>query len=160
MLGLYTNKDVQRLVSRLRSEYGEQLERQNSVLAELKEKNRFLQARVSELESERDSVSDAIVHAVAEGERIKRESALAAQNERKELLLLTEKCRLLSDKMALEYPESGDSEAFASFLSKLHEALGEEAESGFNLDDVLSPKQPLDLEQLCMDLGLMEEEQE
>ena len=72
MLGLYTNRDVQKLVRRLREEYDDAIKQQKEVMTELKEQNRILLARVSQLETERSSVSTAIVHAVAEGERIKR----------------------------------------------------------------------------------------
>ena len=34
----------------------------------------------------------------------------------------------------------------------------EEEASGFNIDDVLAPKKPLDLGKLCKDLGLMDGE--
>ena len=165
MLGLYNNKDVQKLVRRLREEYDEVMKRQQEVVSELKEQNRILLARVSQLEVERDSVSDAIVHAVAEGERIKRECALEAANERKELALLAEKCRVLGDKMS-ENPETGDGEAYSAFLHKLHDALDESSaaeEAGaeeFNMDEVLAPKEPLNLERLCLDLGLMEDDGE
>ncbi len=156
MLGLYTNKDVQKLVRRLRDEYDAVIRRQIEVLAEMKEQNRILLARVSELELERNSVSDAIVHAVAEGERIKRESAMEAENERKELALLAEKCRILGN----EQPDTSDEAAYSEFLHKLHEALDQNEGQSFNMEDVLSPKEPLNLQQLCMDLGLMEEETE
>lgn len=160
MLGLYTNKDVQKLVRRLREEYDEIVKRQREAMAELKEQNRILLARVSRLEEERSSVSSAIVHAVAEGERIKRECALETENERKELLLLAEKCRALGDKMS-ENPDTGDEEAYSAFLRKLHDALDETQETEeFDMDEVLSPKKPLNLEQLCMDLGLMEDDGE
>ena len=99
--------------------------------------------------------------AVAEGERIKRESAAAAENERRELVLLAEKCRLLSDRLLKKYPDGEDVAAFASFVDELHLSLGEETEeeSGFNMDDVLAPKEPLDLGKLCKELGLMEDEE-
>ena len=163
MFGLYTNKDVQKLVRRLREEYDAIVERQRETVEELKQQNRFLLARVSELETERGSVSDAIVHAVAEGERIKRESAKETENERKELSLLAGKCRAISQQTG-ESPDPEDAKAYAEFLQKLHGALGEEQEEeqeeAFNMDEVLSPKEPLNLQQLCMDLGLMEEDNE
>ncbi len=161
MFGLYTEKDVKRLVSRLREEYDDVLATQKNTTEELKEQNRVLRARVLELENERGSVSEAIVKAVAEGERIKRESAAAAENERRELVLLAEKCRLLSDRLLKKYPDGEDVAAFASFVDELHLSLGEETEeeSGFNMDDVLAPKEPLDLGKLCKELGLMEDEE-
>lgn len=161
VFGLYTEKDVKRLVSRLREEYDDVLATQTNTAEELKEQNRVLRARVLELENERGSVSEAIVKAVAEGERIKRESAAAAENERRELVLLAEKCRLLSDRLLKKYPDGEDVAAFASFVDELHLSLGDETEeeSGFNMDDVLAPKEPLDLGKLCKELGLMEDEE-
>lgn len=157
MLGLYTNKDVQKLVRRLREEYDAVIRKQQEAMAELKEQNRILLARVSQLETERSSVSDAIVHAVAEGERIKRESKLEAENERKELALLAEKLRRFGGGI----PDANDEAAYSEFLHKLHEKLDSAPEGAqFNMDDVLSPKEPLNLEQLCMDLGLMGEDAE
>lgn len=148
-------------MSRLREEYDDVLATQKNTTEELKEQNRVLRARVLELENERGSVSEAIVKAVAEGERIKRESAAAAENERRELVLLAEKCRLLSDRLLKKYPDGEDVAAFASFVDELHLSLGEETEeeSGFNMDDVLAPKEPLDLGKLCKELGLMEDEE-
>lgn len=161
MFGLYTQKDVRRLVQRIRQEYEGAIEQQKRMAEELKEQNRILAARVSELENERKSVADALILAVSEGERVKRENSVSADNERKELLLLSEKCRLLSEKLSAEYPDKEDVAAFAEFVQSLRERLGEsgEGESGFNMDDVLAPKEPLDLGKLCRDLGLMEEDE-
>lgn len=157
MLGLYTNRDVQKLVRRLREEYDDAMKQQKEVMAELKEQNRVLLARVSQLETERSSVSTAIVHAVAEGERIKRESKQEAENERKELALLAGKCRVLSG----QTPDAGDEAAYSEFLHRLHEKLDAAPQrEQFNMEDVLSPKGPLDLQQLCVDLGLMEGDNE
>ena len=160
MLGLYTNRDVQKLVRRLREEYDEVIKQQREAVAQIKEQNRVLLARVSQLETERRSVSDALIHAVEEGERIKQECALETQNERNELALLMEKCRTLSEKQGGENGAE-DEEAYSEFLHRMHEAIGENAGAQpFDMDEVLSPKEPLNLEQLCMDLGLMEEENE
>ncbi len=160
MFGLYRTKTVKKLAERLRAEYGVALARQKEAAAELKEQNRLLQARVLQLESERVGVSDALTHAVAEGERIKEEGKAAAENERRELKLLAEKCRLLLDKLVKKYPDSEDAEALEAFLEELRQTLGTESvESGFDMDEVLSPKEPLDLGKLCKELGLMEDDE-
>ncbi len=163
MFGLYTEKDVKKLVGRLREEYEELLTRRRGVEEELKEQNRTLQARVLALESERSSVSEALVHAVAEGERIKKECRSSADSERRELVLLGEKCRLLSEKLLAKYPDQEDVASFSAFVQTLNETLGDEPpaeeESGFNMDDVLNPKHPLDLGKLCKELDLMEEDE-
>lgn len=158
MFGLYTKRDVQMLVRRLRDEYDAALKEQKAASEELKAENRALSARVSELEGERGSVSEALVHAVKEGERIKEEGSRAAENGQKEFALLAEKCRLFLAKLMQKYPDEEDTQAFAAFVESLSDALGEEEEeSGLDMDEVLAPKQPLDLGKLCKDLGLMED---
>ena len=158
MFGLYTKRYVQMLVRRLRDEYDAALKEQKTASEELKAENRALSARVSELEGERGSVSEALVHAVKEGERIKEEGSRAAENGQKEFALLAEKCRLFLAKLMQKYPDEEDTQAFAAFVESLSGALGEEEEeSGLDMDEVLAPKQPLDLGKLCKDLGLMED---
>ena len=158
MFGLYTKRDVQMLVRRLRDEYDAALKEQKAASEELKAENRALSARVSELEGERGSVSEALVHAVKEGERIKEEGSRAAENGQKEFALLAEKCRLFLAKLMQKYPDEEDTQAFAAFVESLSGALGEEEEeSGLDMDEVLAPKQPPDLGKLCKDLGLMED---
>lgn len=157
---LYTEKKVKKLVLRLRDEYDQILRRQKAAAEALKVENRDLRARVLELEGERHNVSAALVHAVQAGERIKTESAASAENERKELMLLAEKCRLLLEKLTAKYPDEEDCADFAAFTAALREQLGdEEDELAFDMDAVLSPKEPLDLGRLCRDLGLMEDEE-
>ena len=156
MFGMYKRRDVQALVRRLRAEYDGALKAQQEAAEALKAENRALSARVSELEQARASVADALVHAVEEGARIKDEGARAAENERKELALLVEKCRLLLGRLSQKYPDEADAKALAAFLEALGET-SEEEEDGLDMEEVLAPKQPLDLGKLCKDLGLMEE---
>ena len=158
MFGMYTKKDVEKLVERLREEYDGALAAQQRAAEELKAENRALSARLSQLEAERSAVSDALIGAVKAGERIKQERADAAENENKELSLLIGKCRLLLADLTAKYPDEEDTQAFAAFVESLSGALGEEEEeSGLDMDEVLAPKQPLDLGKLCKDLGLMED---
>ena len=142
----YKEKEVKALVARLKAEYEGVVRNLREEQEELKEENRLLRARLSVLESQRSEVSVALMRAVKEGERIKEESAEEAEGEKKELLLLAEKCRILSERLLLR-----------SHLGEEPEEDEEEA-TGFNLDDVLNPKEPLDLGNLCKELGLMEED--
>ncbi len=160
MFGLYTKKEVSRLVRRLRDEYDEALRQQKSAAEELKENNRQLAARVLEMESERGNVSAALIRAVEEGERIKRESAASADGERAELALLAEKCRLLLKTLTAKYPDSEDVREFSAFVEDLRARFGDtrEEDGVLDMEEVLAPKQPLDLGKLCKDLGLMEED--
>lgn len=164
MFKRYKEKDVKALVARLKEEYEGAVRSQRAAAEELKEENRQLRARLSVLEGQRSEVSAALMRAVAEGEKIKKESGAEAAEERKELLLLAEKCRLLSERLLEKYPDEEDCSDFKTFTQALRRYLGEEAEegeeeeTGFNLDDVLNPKEPLDLGDLCRELGLMEED--
>lgn len=157
MFGLFSEKDVRKLIERLREEYDGVVRRQRESCEELKEENRQLRARLSVLEGQRGEVSSALMRAVAEGEKIKEESAKETENERKELGLLAEKCRLLSESLLKRFPDEEDVQSFAAFTDELKLRLGGEEETGFNMEDVIAPKEPLDLEKLCRELGLMEE---
>ncbi len=166
MMKRYKKKDVDLLVARIKEEYELAVKRQRETCEELKEENRLLRARLSVLEGQKSEVSAALMRAVAEGEKIKQESAAEADSEKKELKLLAEKCRLLSERLTQMYPDVEDVQEFETFTNALREQLGEkpeeeeEEETGFNLDDVLNPKEPLDLGNLCRELGLMEESDE
>lgn len=158
MFKLYTEKDVKTLVTRLKEEYEGVVRKQRLVSEEIKEENRKLRARLSVLEGERENVSSALLRAEAEGERIRKESVLEAENERKELCLLSEKCRLLLARLLAKYPDEEDVKDFQAFCNELKRRLGEEEEPAFDMEAVLSPKEPLDLGKLCKDLGLMEDD--
>jgi len=156
MLKRYKEKDVKKLVERIREEYSLVVERYKDGNLRLKEENTELRARLSVLEGERENVSQALVHAVSEGDRIKRDGELEAENRNRELMLLAEKCRLLSDRLLKKYPDEEDCAEFAAFTDSLRENLGmEEEPTEFDMEEVLAPKQPLDLEKLCRDLGVM-----
>ena len=159
MLGLYSKKDVEKLVDRLREEYEEALRTQRQAAEELKEENRNLAARVSQLEAERATVADALIDAVKAGERIRRESEDAAANGGKELSLLIAKCRLLSGNLMAKYPDAEDVKAFSDFVEALQSEASEE-EDVLDMDEVLAPKYPLDLGKLCKELGLMEDKEQ
>jgi len=160
MFKRYSEKQVRELVERLREEYGKALKVQTEAKEELREENRMLRARLSVLEGQRGEVSAALMRAVAEGERIKKESSEETESERRELVLLADKCRLLADRLLAKYPDEEDCKDFKLFTDSLRTHLGENdgEDDGFHIEDVLDPKEPLDLEKLCRDLGLMEEE--
>lgn len=159
MLGLYSKKDVEKLVDRLREEYEEALRTQRQAAEDLKEENRNLAARVSQLEAERATVADALIDAVKAGERIRKESEDAAANGGKELSLLIAKCRLLSGNLMAKYPDAEDVKAFSDFVEALQSEASEE-EDVLDMDEVLAPKYPLDLGKLCKELGLMEDKEQ
>lgn len=156
MLGLYSKKDVEKLVDRLREEYEAALRTQRQAAEELKEENRNLAARVSQLEAERATVADALIDAVKAGERIRKESEDAAANGGKELSLLIAKCRLLSGNLLAKYPDAEDVKAFSDFVEALQSEASEE-EEGLDMEEVLAPKYPLDLAKLCKELELMDD---
>lgn len=162
MIKRYSEKDVKMLVRRLKEEYEGIVRQGREAFDELKEENKQLLARLLVLEGERGSVTDALVNAEKAGEKIKETVEAEAENKSRELVLLAEQCRLLLSRLNEKYPNEAEVKDFKVFCDALFEKLNarqsEEEESGFNMDDVLSPKEPLDLEKLCRGLGLMGEE--
>ena len=163
MLRLYTEKQVQKLIARLKQQSERAMQLQLERAEELREENRTLRARLSEIEVERGRIADVLLKAEREGERIVREREKEQENSLREALLLSQKCAELSARLNERYPDEADVQEFAAFVTQLKAALGEnplDEETGFNMDDVIAPKYPLDLGKLCKDLGLMEEEHE
>lgn len=159
MLRLFTEKDVRKLVARLKEEYDGVLAATRASFDEIKEENRVLRARLLELEGERGAVADAMVAAVREQERAKRTGEESTERDRRELRLLIARCREYLSRLQKKYPDKEETAAFSAFLEELSPHFGEEEESGFDLDEVTSPKYPLDLGKLCKDLGLMEDDE-
>ena len=159
MLRRYSAKEVRALVARLKEEYDAVLKRQRDITEEIRQDNRRLRARLSVLEGQKGEVSEALMRAVAEGERIKKEGSNQAESDRRELRLLADKCRLLLSRLSQKYPDEQDVKDFEAFTHTLLVYLGEEEEEepAFDMDEVLNPKYPLDLEKLCQELGLMDE---
>lgn len=158
MFGMYSKRDVEKLVHRLREEYAAVLREQQETAEAIKNENRVLAARVSELEAERGNVAEALIGATKEGERLREERSREAENANKELMLLISKCRFLSQTLLSKYPDADDVQAFSAFVETLRGAADEEDEEDtLDMDEVLAPKQPLDLGKLCKDLGLMED---
>lgn len=157
MFRRYSEKDVRALVHKLKEEYDGVVRQGREAFDELKEENKRLSARLSVLEGEREGVTDALVNAEKAGEEIKKTVEAEAENKSRELLLLAEQCRLLLARLNAKYPDEAEVKDFNAFcdalFDKLHVPHG--GESGFNMDDVLYPKEPLDLEKLCRELGLM-----
>lgn len=157
MLKFFTEKDVKTLVARLKEEYGKAYERQRAQIDELKEENRRLAARVSELESDRAFVGEALTHAVAESDRIVAEGTEVARSKSRELMRLTEQCRTLCARLTEKYPDEEDVRRFTAFTQSLQRELGlTEQEEALDMNLILNPGE-LDLEQLCRELGLMED---
>lgn len=158
MFRRYSEKDVRALVHKLKEEYDGVVRQGREAFDELKEENKRLSARLSVLEGERAGVTDALVNAEKAGEEIKKTVEAEAENKSRELMLLAEQCRLLLSRLNEKYPDEAEVRDFDAFcdalFEKLHITRGE-SESGFNMDDVLNPKEPLDLEKLCRELDLM-----
>lgn len=169
MLGLCREKQVKKVIERLKAEYEAAFREQEAAIAKLKEENRVLKAHSLALEAERENVASALIRAEQEGGRIRAEAQRERENGAREAELLAAKCRALSRALLAKYPMEADVRAFAAFVGEAapeetpeevvpEEVVPEEENTGFDLDEVISPKEPLDLEKLCRDLGLMEEE--
>lgn len=162
MFGLYTEKQVKKLVDRLKAEYEEEFVKMRAEFESLKAENGSLRAQNLALEAERTNVADALIAAAEMKARAKESGRAEADNCGRELKLLAEKCRTLAENLTRRYPDAEDIASFNAFVEELRKELGEEIEeepTGFNMDDVIAPKEPLDLGKLCKDLGLMEEDE-
>ncbi len=157
---LYTGRRVKKLAARLRADYEEALSREREARSTLEEENRTLKARVLELEAEKQDAIASIAEVSREQARLRAEAQKEEENGKNELLLLADKCRHLSRRLSRKYPDEEDVSDFAAFENMLMKELGAEEEAGIDMDEVLSPKQPLDLGKLCKDLGLMEDDDE
>lgn len=157
MFRKYSEREVKALVQRLKEEYDGIVRTGREAYDELKEENARLLARVSVLEKERAGVKDAIVGAEKAGEKIKENASAEAENKSRELSLLAEQCRVLLSRLNEKFPDEAEVKDFGAFCDALYEKLNlpSESESGFNMEEVLAPKRPLDLGQLCRELGLM-----
>lgn len=153
----YSEKDVRTLVHKLKEEYDGVVRQGREAFDELKEENKRLSARLLVLEGERAGVTDALVDAKKAGAEIKKTVEAEAKNKSRELTLLAEQCRVLLARLNAKYPNEAEVKDFNAFCDALFEKLHvkKESEGGFNLDDVLNPKEPLDLEKLCRELGVM-----
>lgn len=157
MFKRYKEKDVKALVHKLRDEYDGVVRMIRNACEELKDENKRLRARIAVLEGEREGVADALVDAEKAGEEIKKTVEAEAENKSRELMLLSEQCRVLLGRLNAKYPDEAEVKDFNVFCDALFEKLHlkYESDSGFNMDEVLMPKEPLDLEKLCRELGLM-----
>ena len=157
MFKRYKEKEVKTLIRKLREEYDDVVRMIRGAYEEIKEENRNLRARLAQLEKEREGVADALVDAEKAGEEIKKTVEAEAENKSRELALLSEQCRTLLVRLNAKYPDEAEVKDFNAFCDALFEKLQMkyESDSGFNMDDVLMPKEPLDLEKLCRELGLM-----
>ena len=146
---LYTENDVKKVITRIKEEYEKE--------TQLTEENRQLRARVLELEGERSGAFAAFQAAEREKSQAREEGEKILENSRRELLLLREKCALMLRNLERKYPDAEDTARLRAFTAELG-TPPEEEETGFNLEEVTSPKQPLDLKKLCLELGLTEDD--
>ena len=153
----YSEREVKALVHKLKEEYDGVVRSGREAFDELKEENLRLLARIAVLEKERENVRNALMNAEKAGDAIKKKVEAEAENKTRELTLLSEQCRLLLTRLNQKYPDEAEVKDFNAFCDALYEKLhlAPRSEGGFNMEEVLAPKQPLDLEKLCRELGLM-----
>ncbi len=156
---LYSGRRVKKLAARIQNEYGALLAQKDEELARIKEENTALKARNLVLEEERGEIAEALILAKKAGDTRSSEQMQEREVERREFSLLADRCRSLLDMLREKYPDREETAMLARYTEELRRGLGEEddAPTGFNMDDVIAPKQPLDLAKLCRGLGLMEE---
>ena len=100
MLGLCREKQVKKVIERLKAEYEAAFREQEAAIAKLKEENRVLKAHSLALEAERENVASALIRAEQEGGRIRAEARKASSSVGK---FMTQLCAIV--------PETGTSKS-------------------------------------------------
>lgn len=157
MFKIYTADNVKKIVGRMEEEYENALSSLRRRINELTEENRNLSARLSVLERDRDSVADAIITAEKTGREIRSSAEAYAKERRDGIYRLAERCRSLAAALSEKYPDEEDVKNFGSYISKLDEALETGGEGEIDMDKILYPDKGLKLENLCRELGLMDD---
>ena len=182
----YSKKDFETLAEGMKTAYEQRIRQLEQLVERLNTENKNLRATCAQYQSREKQVSRAIVDAEEKGAEIQELYRLNAECELRTLQMFADKWKRLAAQMADCMPR-GESEKYAAFADRLATLLGkesnallredllateevfdpkrkiqryvqEESDTGFNLDDVLNPKTELDLEKLCRELGLMDEE--
>lgn len=184
-----SKESVDLLLQNLQQLHDRQTEMLTAQIDVLKEKNRELEANVLLLQEREDKVSKALISAEIKGEEIRRSYELTAQLEWKRLKAFAEKWKDLiiemkndiKDRQFAVYLKHADH--FAALLGQdyndfirsqdenlkldnsiispsdiMHDIIEDDLK--FNINDILYPEREFNLEQLCRDLGLIEEEAE
>lgn len=182
----YKKSEVEEIVCALKTEYENKLLEQKERIVELLKGNSHLSSELSVYKEKEEYLSSAIISAEKTAEKIKKKAELQYALEMDKLRNFNNKWNdyflLLKEKYPMYAPIDKALDIKQKLLSvlklsdskraveKLDKLLGDTEKNdytkvdlavadgnGFNLDEVLNPGQ-LELEDLCKELGLMEEE--
>ncbi|MBO5782715.1 MAG: hypothetical protein J6R24_01075 [Clostridia bacterium] len=159
MFKIYTADKVKKIVARIEEEYEKALASQRRRLTELTQENRELCAKLSLLEHERSHVASAIITAEKTGSQIRSQAESFAKHRKEGVYRLAERCRALAQALTEKYPDAAEVQAFSSYLSKLDEALETDGQGELDMDKILYPDEDLKLENLCKEVGLMDDDE-
>ncbi len=159
MFKIYTADKVKKIIQRVEEEYENALLAQRKRITELTEENRQLAAKLSVIEHERSHIASAVISAEKTGQAIRASADAYAKTQREGVYRLAERCRALATALAEKYPDEEDVKNFNSYLKKLDEALETGGEGELDMDKILFPDADLKLENLCKELGLMDEDE-
>ncbi|MBQ9081836.1 MAG: hypothetical protein IJY26_04305 [Clostridia bacterium] len=160
MFKFYTADKVKKIIARIEQEYEGVLTSQRKRIIELTEENRDLSAKLSIYEYERSHVASAIISAEQKGQEIRESADAYAKARRDGVYRLAERCRALAAALAEKYPAEADVKEFNTYIQKLDEALETNGEGELDMDKILYPDANLKLENLCKELGLMDDVEE
>ncbi len=158
MFKIYSAAAVKKILDKVTSEYENALTAQRRRITDLTAENRELLARVSLLESERGQVATALIDAERTGGEIRASADAYAKTCKDGVYRLAERCHALAEELLKKYPEEGQVKEFTRYLERLDEALQTGGEGELNMDEILYPDKNINLESLCKELGLIDEE--
>ncbi|MBO5525369.1 MAG: hypothetical protein J5993_01325 [Clostridia bacterium] len=136
-------------------DYERQIERLKETIETLTERNRVLEATVSEYRAKEQAIADSLIQIAQQKRTLLEEEEKRMKTEQKSDRTLAKKCRALLNEVQQKYPAASDLEEFESFTAQLEESVGGVLEEvGFSPDEWLKPEK--DLAQLCRNLGVMD----
>lgn len=159
MIKIFTQKKVCRLLAGVQKEYEAVVREQKERIERLTEENRDLAARVSLLEREKGLVAQALVDAEKASGEIRSSADEYARTQKAALYRLAERCRALADELSKAHPEEARESGYEKYVERLEEALETNGQGELDMDAILYPDENLKLENLCKEMGLMEDEE-
>lgn len=136
-------------------DYERQIEKLKETIAVLTERNRTLEATVSEYRAKEQAISDSLILMAQQKRAFLEEEEKRSKTEKKMDRELAAKCRAFLTELEQKYPDASDISQFELFTAKLEECVGGVVEElSFSQEELIKPS--MDLAELCRTLGVMD----
>lgn len=155
----FSRKEVKDIIRRVSKDYEEQIATLRGRANELIDENRQLSARLSELEGDRNNVSDALITSIDAGKKLEEKSLAYVENQMRGIRLIADRSRRLAEDLKAKYPAESDCAELNEFFDRLEELLSGETEGYMFEQDKNAEITDADLENICKELGIKDDGQ-